>query len=344
MKIYNFALIFLIFFLSAIIKTDMQTGKLIEIKNEKEELENSLVTAVSDAVAYLAETGSYGSGTINKDEILAAFFASLYSSMGIISDKSAQSEVEIYIPVILFCDTDGFYVYYYDEYVTYDGLTYIDRVWSEKMPYSYEDEYFIYRFTLTDLVYIYDKHDMLKLEDKFLYVDYKEFVNESSYEDLRLKYKDCILFNESDFNTVKKASIINKLEDVLAYYTSRHNHIASKNGITYSFSFPYGRRDEWADFINDVSLLVVFQGYPYGPERDYRYNKIISSGANVIKKYRYFVEEKSWYKLAHKEGCKKIKDTDMLLEETFDSLEECVKLGAFCCECIEHGARVPDLR
>jgi len=209
------------------------------------------------------------------------------------------------------------------------------------MPYSYEDEYFIYRFTLTDMVYVYDKHNLLKEEDKVLYTDYKELAKNPAYEELRIKYKDCILFNEYNFETVKKAAIINKLEEVMAYYTARHNLIASRHGITYTFSFPYGRNNEWADYMEDVNLLVIFQGYPYGPERDYRYNKILSAGANVAKKPKFYVEEKSWYKLVHKQGCEKIKKSVTLLEETFDSIEECVRLGAYCCECIEHGARVP---
>lgn len=344
MKVYHFALIFLIFFLSIIIQTDILLGRLNEINNEKKELEKSLVTAVSDVANYLTETGSYGTGTINKNDVLTTFFASFYSSLGIISDKSAQSEVEMYIPVILLCDIDGYYVYYFDEHKANDGNTYIERVWTEKMPYSYEDEYFIYRFTLNDMVYIYDKGNILKQENKVLYIDHKEFAGNPEYNVLKLKYKDCILLNEYDYETAKKTAIINKLEEVMVYYLNKHNYIANRQGITYTFSFPAGNSKEWADYIDDVSLLAVFQGYPYGPGRNYRYNKIACAGANIVKKPRYYVEEKSWYKLAHKQGCEKIIESTTLLDETFDSIEECVKLGAYCCECIKHGARVPILK
>jgi len=343
MKVYHFALLFLIFFLCNIIKTDALIGRLKEFEKEKGEIESSLITAVSDVADYLAETGPYGTGTINKNEALTTFFASLYSSLGIISDKSAQAEIEIYIPVILLCDIDGYYVYYFNEHEAEDGNIYIERIWSEKMPYSYEDDYFIYRFTLNNMVYIYDKHNILNHGDRFLYVDYKEYAKNPAYKEPELKYKDCILFNENSFETVKKTAIINRLEEVMAYYTSRHNHIASRQGITYSFLFPYGTENEWANYIDDVCLLVVFQGYPYGPDKNYIYNKVISAGANILKRSRYYVEEKSWYKLAHRQGCEKITESTLLLEETFDSIEECVGLGAYCCECIEHGARVPVL-
>lgn len=343
MKIYHFALIFTIFFLGAVIKTDISIGKLKAIENEKEEITTSLLSATSDAINYLAETESYGSGSINKDEVLSTFFASLYSSMGIISDPAAQAEIELYIPVILLCDIDGYYVYYYDEYIGEDGNTYVERTWTEKMPYSYEDDYFIYRFTLTDMVYVYDKNDIFKLEDKVINTNYKEFDSNPVYAELKVKHGDCILLNSSDYELAKKEVILNKLEKVLSYYTSRHNFIASRQGITYNFSFPTGNEEELAEYIDDVNLLVVFQGYPYGPERNYTYNKRASAGANIVKKVRYYVEQKSWYYLAHIQGCEKIEESSRLLDETFDTLEDCVRLGAYSCECIEHGARVPTL-
>ena len=89
MKIYHFALLFLIFFLGAVIKTDVSIGKLKAIENEKEEIRTSLSSATSDAVNYLSKTGSYGGGAINKQEVLNTFFTSLYTSLGIISAPSA---------------------------------------------------------------------------------------------------------------------------------------------------------------------------------------------------------------------------------------------------------------
>lgn len=343
MKIYHFALIFLIFFFASVIKSDISIGLLKNIENDKEEITIGLSSATSDAVNYLSRTGSYGTGTINKDEVLTTFFTSLYASFGIISDLPKQTEIDIYIPVILICDVDGYYVYYFDEHVADDGNTYIERVWTEKKPYYFEDEYFVYRFTLTDMVYIFDKNNILEVEDRVIHVERKEFIMNPIYESFRMNYSDCILLNDEVFDLARKEAIINKLEDVMTYYTSRHNHIAYRQGITYTFSLPAGSQ-EWAAYIDDVSILVVFQGYPYGPDMDYTYNKIASAGANIIKKPRYYVEEKSWFYLAHRQGCERIKDSNNLLDETFDTIEECAELGAYCCECIEHGARVPELK
>lgn len=344
MKIYHFALIFFIFFLLAVIKTDISVGKLKAIENEKKEITAGLSSAASDAVNYLSKTGSYGGSSINKEEVLTTFFSSLYSSLGIISDASAQAEIEMYIPAILLCDLDGYYVYYYNENKESDGNTYIERTWTEKLPYSYEDEHFIYRFTLTDMVHIYDKNNLLNQGKSVVESMYSEFQTNPVYADFKKRYSGCILLHNEEYELARKGVIINKLEETMAYYTSRHNIIASRQGITYAFSFPADKEDEWAQYIDDVNILVVFQGYPYGPDRNYTYNKIASAGANLVKKPRYYVEKKSWYLLAHRQGCEKINESATLLEETFDKLEDCVKLGAYGCECIEYGARVPDLK
>ena len=344
MKIYHFALLFLLFFIGLVIKTDISIGKLKAVKYENKEMTSSLLTATSDAVNYLSKTQAYGRETINKDKVISTFFSSLYSSLGIISDKTAREEMEMYIPIILICDIDGYYVYYYDEYKSSDGNTYIERRWTEKMPYSYEDDCFIYRFTLTDTLYLYDKNHILNRDEAVIVCNYKEFQTGEIYEDFRKGYKDNMLLHDEAYELIRKESILSKLEDTMAYYTSRHNFIAKSQGITYTFSFPAGRQEEWGEFIDDVNIMVVFQGYPYGQDRSYMYNKVALSAAKIIKKPLYYVEEKSWYYLAHMEGCQKINENSILLEETFDTIEECARLGAYCCECIEHGVRVPELR
>ena len=217
-------------------------------------------------------------------------------------------------------------------------------MWSEKMPYFYEDNYFIYRFTLSDMVWIYDKNNLLNHPQKTLEVDYKEIQKNSAYGYFRANYRDCILLNDEAFNLVKKGAIINQLEKTLSYYTSRHNEIAHQNGITYNFSFPSGTYDEWAGYMDDVNLLVVFQGYPYRGDRNYTFNKVASAGGNIIKKPVYYVEKNGWYYLAHTKGCSEIESNEAVLEETFDSIDACTKIGAYCHECIEYGSRVPSLK
>ena len=345
MKIYHFVLIFLIFFLAAMLKTDINVGKMEEVEKEKTELTDSLYTAVSDAVECIADSGSYGNDSINRDKVEKTFFTSLYSSLGIMADTEAQEQMALYIPVLLLCDSDGFYLSYYDDYKDSDGNTCSKRIWSEKTPYYYQDEAFIYRFTLTDLLSVYDDKKLLPENAlKNFETDYHEFQSNGAWEAFRITYSDSFLLHDEAYELTKKAAILNQLEEMLSYYTNRHNRIARQHGITYNFSFPAGKEKEWAEYMDDVNLMVVFQGYPYGADKDYTFNKVASAGANVIKKTVYYVEEKSWYKLAHKAGCPKLDNNPNVYPKPFDSLEECAKLGAYCDECIDNGPRAPKLK
>lgn len=344
MKLYHIALIFIVFFIAVVIKMDLNIGKMEEIEQEKNELTESLYTSVSDAIRCVSDLGKYGGGSIDKKKMTDTFFASLYSSLGILSDQNVQAEVELYIPVILLCDSDGYYVYYYDDYKDSHGNTYANRIWTEKIPYSYKDDNFIYNFTLTDTLEIYDINKILLGSENVFDLEYHEFQTGDIYQTFRQNHKNSFLLKDEDFELTKKTAIITQLENVLSYYTFRHNSIARQNGITYSFAFPSGQGGEWANYIEDVNMLVVFQGYPYGDSRNYTFNKVASAGANVIKKAVYYIEKKSWYYLAHKEGCEKLIGNTNILKEPLDSLEECAKLGAYCDDCIEHGARVPELK
>ncbi len=344
MKVHHFALIFLIFFFVTVLKTDLNIGRMEVLENEETELIESLNSAASDAINYLAASGKYGENSIEKEKVASIFFASLYSALGIMSDRNAQAELELYIPVILLCDSDGFYVSYYDGYKDGYGQTFIKRVWSEKMPYYHQDENFVYGFSLTDRVKIYDVNNLLGFSEKVIDANYYDFQEDDVYRNFRNSHPGNILLKEEEFKLVRKAAIMSQLEEVLSYYTSKHKLIARQNGITYQFSFPAGQDDVWAQYLDDVNLVVVFQGYPYGMNRDYTFNKVSSSGANIIRKPIYYVEEKSWYYLAHKAGCPELEGNIMVLEMAFENLMECAKIGAFCHNCIDNGPRVPELK
>ena len=343
MKAYHLVLLFLVFFLAAVIKTDMNIGRLRTIEQEKEELTVNLDSAAWDAVNQLSLTGVYGKNHIRKNEVVKDFFSSLYSSMGIMYRPDAMKMVDIYIPVILLCDTDGYYIYYYDKYKTPDGTTDTKRIWTEKMPYYYKDENFVYLFTLTNKITIYDRNNLLSTDKKVFEINYKDLQTSQDYEGFRAGHSDSFLLDNETFELVRKQAIINQLEKVMAYYTNKHNEIARQNGITYQFSFPAGQ-EEWGTYVDDVGLLVVFQGYPYTGDQNYTFNKIASCGANVVRKAVYYVEKKGWYYLVHKAGCPKLKDNPNVLSEPFDHIEECIKMGAYCDDCMEHGARAPEIK
>ncbi len=345
MKITHLAIIFVIVAISVIINTDIRINNLNAVIENKSQIDDNLDTAIDDGVINLAEVDAKNNIIINKEKAVSSFFASLYSSFGILADKDSQTKLNLYVPVIAIKEEDGYYIFFSDEYIGTDHFTYTIKRWSEKYPYFYEDQDFIYSFTLGDKVTVYDKKNILgSIEQKVYSMDYHDFKTRADFSAFRAIRPDSILLNDQVYQTVKKDTIISCIEETMAFYTNRHNKIASQNGITYNFALPPLAEDGWTKDIDNVSMYVVFQGYPYGSQPEEAYNKIASAGAKVSKRDTYYIEQKGWYLLYHKSTCPELlKEILILNEEPYYDPIACIRQGAYQCPiCTPNGVFAPD--
>jgi hypothetical protein len=88
---------------------------------------------------------------------------------------------------------------------------------------------------------------------------------------------------ENSFEEERRRVIISLLKERMTYFMNHHNRIAKFYGINYEFTLPQIEKEEWYRSIDDVGMIVFFQGYPYGgSERGY-YNRVLIGGARVRK-------------------------------------------------------------
>ena len=345
MKITHLAIIFAIITVSVIIYTDIRTNNLSAVIENKNQIDAGLDTAIDDGVTNLAEVDVKNNIIIDKKKAVKSFFMSLYSSFGILADKDSQTKLNLYVPVIAVKEENGYYIFFSDEYTGEDDFTYTAKRWSEKYPYYYEDEDFIYSFTLGDKVTIYDKNNILGSTEQRIYsMDYHDLKTKADYAAFRAARPGSLLLKDEVYQTVKRNTIINCLEETMTYYTSRHNKIAIQNGITYNFSLPPLSEDGWTKDIDNVSMYVVFQGYPYGSQPGEAYNKIATAGAKVTKRDTYYIEQKGWYLVYHKSTCPELqKDIIILNEEPYYDPIACIRQGAYQCPiCTPNGVFASD--
>ena len=111
------------------------------------------------------------------------------------------------------------------------------------------------------------------------------------------------------------------------YYINLHNNIAGQYGITYQFWLPRIAKTYWYQTIDDISMLVIFQGYPYNAAGLDTYNRYALSGARIKKSNAYYITEKNGLKLYHKANCKQIGSFGV----PYYTKEECAMEGAFPC-------------
>lgn len=326
---------------------DTQTADLKTVIDNKEQINQKLDTAVDDGVSNLVQLDDNYNIVVNKDAAIQGFLGSLYSSFDILSDQDEIQKLNLYIPVIIITVDDGYYIYYCDTYEGADGKTYLTKRWSEKFPFSFEDEDFIYGFTLGDEVRLYDKNDILDpdSDQTVFHLDYHDFQTKEELTGFREQRHNSILQSEKAFNSVKKSVIMNCIENTMAYYTSRHNNIASIYGITYNFSLPSVKQEEWDQYLETNSMFVVFQGYPYGNKSGKTYNRIASAAAKISKNNVYYLEQEGWYLEYHKSTCPELKKNGVIIysDEPYYNVQDCAAAGAYACPyCSDTGVFAPD--
>jgi hypothetical protein len=347
MRIHNYVIIFVVVAICCFVVIDIKVNSMEAVLDNKNQIEHNIITAIDDGVKNLVQVGDSNKLIINKDAAVNSFFSSLYTSLGVTGDKDQMLKFNQYVPVIIVTMEDGYYIFYSDEYRTSVGTLAVSKRWSEKQPYYYEDKDFIYSFTLGDIVTLYDKSNCLGGGEaqSFYNQDYHDIQIEDEYLSFRNTKPEHILLSDAKFNLVRKGAILDSIEAAMAYYTSHHNHIAKQYGITYNFSLPAIREEEWVPYLDDVSMFVVFQGYPYGNQVGEVYNRVVSSGAKVSKDHLYYLEQIDWYYIYHRVNCPELDNGGIILfNEPLYDIESCAKEGAYACPiCNESsGANAPD--
>jgi hypothetical protein len=325
---------------------DIHTDNLTAIAETKNDMDLYMNKAMESAAkALLQVDATTGKEILDKDKAAETFFSSMYASLGILSDPAAQEKFRAYVPVIAITAEDGYYLMYSDEFIGSGGYSYVTMRWTEKIPYSYEDNYFIYRFTMgTDMV-LYDKSNILDAtgSTKMFDVNAQDIRNLDMYATLRATVgNNSFLLEEEEFSLVRQQAVITLMEEDLSWYISRHNSIAKRYGITYQFSLPVTDTSEWNKTIEGPGIMIIFQGMPLIEDAARIYNRMAFSGSGVKKNIVYYIEQHGWYYLYHREGCPKLIGNINVREEHYYSVEECAELGAFSCsQCDPIGVHAP---
>lgn len=312
MNVNKSVIIFVLIYLSISVVLTIRVEELRDISLEKTEYTKILESAVDDGVFHLIELDKNRNFALLKENAAEQFFTSLSSGFGILGNKSKEETLQLYIPVILITDIDGFYIYY-SEKITGKEV-FLKKNWSEKYFFSFEEGEYIYYFTFGTGIKIFDKATGIVYEGNYKEIDLPTAALLQDYERYEL---------------TRRNTIMNKVQEKILYYINNHNRIAQEYGIQYHFWLPEIDTDDWYRTIDDIGMMVIFQGYPYGKSYE-TFNRYSFSVARIRKSNQYYIIEKSNIKSYHKEGCKEINQKDIV----FYSPEECALQGAFpCVEC-----------
>lgn len=258
MKIIDFILIFLFIYIPFLF--------FVQVKAEKTETyiqlnhlhEGAMTVAAQDAVHVLRtnvipkmEVGyeSYKINPVDPQPALDAFLRTLAINYQV-EDEITADVLSRYVPVFAVVDYDGLVMSVYKEFQNVSNEKVVDRVWLSKIPFSYsDDEGNIVNFTIDEDVEVYDK----ELNEWF----------EGKRQELLTDVTIPILEDATKFEQVRRNTIVDTLQENIAYYINEHNVYTKELDVTYKFAFPLINKEDWYNTVDDVSILAFFQGYPF---------------------------------------------------------------------------------
>ena len=346
MKLSHLSILFVGIMVMLCVTTDIRTDNLKAMADAKNDMDFYMDQAMESTVETMMQVDSTGIETMNMDKAVDIFFSSMFASLGILSDPVAQERFRAYVPVIAVTAEDGYYLMYSDEYLGTDGYSYISRRWTEKMPYSYEDDDFIYRFSLGTDAILFDKNNIMDPTGTVKLFDTNALAirTQEEYAALRTRLSSgSFLIDEEGFSLVRQQAIITQMEKNISWYLSRHNDIAAHFGITYQFNLPVASTSDWAKTIEGPGIIIVFQGMPLIEDATKVYNRMAFSGAGVRKGRVYYIEQDGWYYLYHLEGCRMLEGNLNIRKEHYYSVKQCSEMGCFACPiCDPLGVAAPN--
>ncbi|SES71345.1 hypothetical protein [[Clostridium] polysaccharolyticum] len=270
MSVSDYGLLFSILFIVFVLFHVIHLADYEVVRTLQTQYNLAIDEAVEAALYDVVEEDSGLDLIMNEEEVIHRFFQSLFINLGIMEQPAKKELCKFYVPYILLVEKDGIIPYQQEIAGKSEEIVFQTR---KKIHYQWSMENKeILRATLTDYVY----YDNL-VTGKHMEGDYRDIVSELP-EKLRWRY--------DIFDKKKRELVIDTIKSCTSECINHQNQIARKYGIEYKFTLPLIEYEAWYRTIQDVSMIALFQGYPFGNSRTGIFNRAALGGARIAKQKR----------------------------------------------------------
>lgn len=268
MSVSNYGLLFAACLMVYMIFHTIHVSDYEVVRTKQTEYNLAVDEAVEAALFDQVESDNLHTVCLNEEEVIHKFFQALYVNLGIMEQPMKKELCRFYVPYILFVENDGIVPYIQN---SSGGEELVSFETGRKYEYRWkgEKEDFLY-VTLSDFVVYNNASESTHME--------------GYYQDIAAQLPDCFRWTEYEFKRRKKELIIKMIKQCTNECIEHQNQIARKFGIHYEFTLPFIEYEEWYRTIQDISMLVLFQGYPYGNSITGTYNRVAIGGARIAKR------------------------------------------------------------
>lgn len=259
MRPASFGIVFAMLFLSFITINDYRTAALQETGLQSLMYNTCLDNAIEDAMAEAVEVDEGRRIRLNKEKVIEDFFTALAVNFDALETLQKRELLKACVPAVVFVERDRMTLYY----------GFLEKEKSEEILFEMERGDYRFCFTLTDYVLVENKKSGEALEGDF--------------HDVGTVFKEPLLLNEDWFHEEQRRIIREALTENLERIIAEHNEVAKKLGIHYRFFLPAIENEEWYRSVEEISMMVFFQGYPFGNQMTGYYNRTAIGGAEIKK-------------------------------------------------------------
>ncbi len=301
MKITDFALIFIAIILPFMIVLYINITFTIKAEEMEMYYQNMINAAVDDAAYEMKQVESedkqidYGYSDSENKKInvnakvgVDSFFKSMYNTLGISGNESAESYFNLFVPAVAVVEYDGVRISKNELVTAEDGTSAIKRVLRPKRYFTYTysivrngSEYVLVpggetanvvsthtvEFTMDEMIvhrgydYMFDE----EIKSSSFYIsDSKNndvLVSGVVSSEGKDKIKSQIVSHLLD---IKKSIIANVVSNELSYAVNENNDYARQSSVTYRFNFPSTTQEELYNMVDGVGIIAFVQGISVG--------------------------------------------------------------------------------
>ncbi|HIS62755.1 MAG TPA: hypothetical protein IAC14_11045 [Candidatus Scybalomonas excrementigallinarum] len=272
MKLVDYGILFWALVATLLLPLQLAQREWIVYGQYERQYHKKMDNAIDDALFYMVEQDDFKNIKINREECVDAFYRSFYGNFGFMRNPMGQKRIKQHLPMISVIELNRMSIAYRKP-VQKEGEWQLEEYWSPYYSYQYEENGYQYEFSvgnLSDWVRIYS-------------LEKKEWVEGLRF-DLVNKNKDFSWMRDDEsFEQIRRHTVIETIKKKMQEVINRYNLIGIQYGKQYEFYLPEIETQPWCRTLDDMGIIVLFQGYPVDSLMGDTYDRFLYAGARTYK-------------------------------------------------------------
>lgn len=273
MKLVDYGILFWIIITALFLPVNWAIEENVAYAAYEIQYHQKMDNAVDDALFAMVEKDNYEEIQNNREECIQTFYRSFYGNFGFSDHPLGQQKIRKHLPFIGFVEREQFIIAFQKPMQQEKEMRLTD-CWTKGAYYERKEGGWRFRFyigALRDWIQILPPNQ--KHWEKGTRLDIVESYPEITW-----------LRKEKEFHQIRRATVLKVLKSEMQEIVNKHNLIAQQYGFQYECYLPEIKDQAWCRNVDDIGIMVLFQGYPVDSVLGYTYQRFVYSGARVYKR------------------------------------------------------------